>query len=192
MQPAADAGPWPEIIMRSFFIAGATIATSEKPFYGSWNRLLNTLFPPDTIFEVVPQFPPVTSREAVDFVVFLLIYVETTPVFVVEIKPPADFRLRSKRQEADEQLRRRLVDIAPDMKIPLLYGVSAFGPKIAFYKYNRETERMEPRSVTPDPEKVTDVAPQEWWAFDVLEEEGARKFRGVVEEVKEMCGQLSL
>ena len=119
MQPTTDAGPWPEIIMRSF-IAKAANVPSEKPFYGSWNRFLNTVFPPDTIFEVVPQFPPVTSRQAVDFVVFLLIYVEATPIFVVEIKPAADFRLRSKRQEADEQLRRRLVDIADDMEIPVL------------------------------------------------------------------------
>ena len=80
------------------------------------------MFPPDTIFEVVPQFPPVTSRQAVDFVAFLLIYVEATPVFaVVEIKPAADFRLRSKCQETDEQLRRRLVYIADDMEIPVLY-----------------------------------------------------------------------
>ena len=61
-----------EIIMRSFFTAGASTATSEKPFYGSWNRLLNTLFPPDTIFEV-PQFPAVTAREAVNFVIIILI-----------------------------------------------------------------------------------------------------------------------
>ncbi|RPD81880.1 hypothetical protein L226DRAFT_528111 [Lentinus tigrinus ALCF2SS1-7] len=59
--------------MRSFSIAGALTpsATSEKPFYGSWNRLLNTVFPVDTTFEVVPQFPPTTSREAVDFVLSL-------------------------------------------------------------------------------------------------------------------------
>ena len=72
----------------------------------------------------------------------------------------------------------------------MLYGVSAFSSKMAFYKYDQDTERMEPRNITADPEKVKDVAPREWWAFDVLEEEGARKFREVVEEVKEMCGQL--
>ncbi|KAI0327010.1 hypothetical protein GY45DRAFT_1328132 [Cubamyces sp. BRFM 1775] len=188
---ATNAGPWPEIVMRSFFIAGSTSATSEKPFYGSWNRLLNTLFPPDTIFEVVPQFPPVTSRESIDFVVLLLIYVEATPVFVVMIKPPADFRFISKRQEADDQLRRRLVDIGPDMKIPVLYGVSAFGSKIAFYKYDKAAKRIEPRSITPEPGMVADTAPREWWAYDILEEEGAKKFREVVEEVKEMCGRVS-
>src|ERR1700733_9464261 len=85
--------PWSNIIMHSFFVAGSS--TSEKPFYGSWNRLLNTMFPVDTMFEVVPQFPPVTTREAVDFVL-LLIYVEMAPVFVIEVKPPNDFRYASK------------------------------------------------------------------------------------------------
>jgi hypothetical protein len=80
--------PWPEIIMRSFFTAGASTATSEKPFYGSWNRLLNTMFPPDTLFEVVPQFPPITAREAVDFVGLLYTYANTTPVFVVGSNHP--------------------------------------------------------------------------------------------------------
>jgi hypothetical protein len=51
-----QACPWPEIIMRSFFVASASNATSEKPFYGSWNRLVTLLVPPDTIFEVVPQY----------------------------------------------------------------------------------------------------------------------------------------
>ena len=87
---------------------------------GSWNWLLNTLFPPDTIFEVVPQFPAVTVREAVDFVILLLIYVNSTHVFVVEVKPPSDFRFILKRQEADLQLQKRFLDISPDMKIPVL------------------------------------------------------------------------
>ncbi|KAI0300930.1 hypothetical protein BC826DRAFT_894506, partial [Russula brevipes] len=56
---------------------------SEKPFYGSWNHLLDTVFPVDTMFEVVPQFPPVTVCEAVDFVV-LYIYINTT-LFVIEV-----------------------------------------------------------------------------------------------------------
>jgi hypothetical protein len=83
----------------------------------------------DTIFEVVPQFPAVTAREAVNFVILLLIYVNSTPVFVIEVKPATDFRFISKRQ-ADLQLRKRFLDISPDMKIPVLHGVSAFGTKI--------------------------------------------------------------
>ncbi|KAF9039712.1 hypothetical protein BDZ89DRAFT_1060853 [Hymenopellis radicata] len=182
MQPTTDTGPWPEIIMRSFFIAGASGGENQQ-FNGPWNRLLNTMFPADTMFEV--GIPPVTSSEPVDSFA-LLICVQLTPVFMVEIKPPADFYLSSKRQEADEQLRRQLIDLVPDLKIPVLHSVSAFGTKIAFYKYSRDTE---PRRITPHPETETDTAPREWWAFDILEEEGANKFRDVVNDVKEMCAQ---
>lgn len=182
----ATTGPWSEIIMRSFFIAGAS---SEKPFYGPWNRLLNTMFPPDTIFEVVPQyFPPsITSRDAADFVILLLIYVNTYPVFIVAVKPPAEFRLNSKRQEADSQMRQRFLDVAAELRIPVLHGVSAYGTKLAFYKYTKDANVLEPRRITPDPETLTDTAPQSWWGSDILEEEGAEKFRRIVENVKEMC-----
>jgi len=108
----ARAGPWPELIMRSFFVAGASSAISEKPFYGSWNRLLTTLFLPDTVFEVVSQYFPPTApgRDSVDFVFLLLIYVESSPVFIVEIKHPNHFVCDSNREEADLQLRRRFCD----------------------------------------------------------------------------------
>ena len=152
--------------------------------------MLNTLFPPDTMFEVVPQFPPVTAREVVDFVIVLLIYVAATPVFIVQVKPPADFRLASKRREADLQLRQRVEDIAPDLKIPALHDVSAFGTRIAFYKYHLDSGRLELRNITPDPDVLTDTAPRGWWSYDILEQEGAQKFREVVDEVKTMCQQL--
>ena len=32
--------PWSEIIMRSSLTTGESTATSEKTFYGSWNRLV--------------------------------------------------------------------------------------------------------------------------------------------------------
>lgn len=187
-----ESQPWPEIIMRSFFTAGASTATSEKPFYGSWNRLLNTLFPPNTIFEVVPQFPAVMAREAVDFVILLLIYVNSTPVFVVEVEPPANFRFISKRQEADLQLRKRFLDISPDMKIPVLHGVSAFGTKIAFYTYDCQTGRLEPGSIATDLHTLIDTAPKEWWQYDILEQEGADKFRETVAAVKQMCENVAM
>ena len=165
--------------------------TSEQPFYGPWNRLLNTMFPVDTIFEVVPQYLPVTSHGAFDSFV-LVIYAEAMPVFIIEVKPPDDFRLPLKRQEADVQIRKRLIDVADDVNIPMLHGVSAFGTKIAFYKYTPDARSMEPRSITSEPGLEPDTAPREWWAFDILEEEGAQKFRNVVEEVKEKYGHVSL
>ncbi|KAF9784387.1 hypothetical protein BJ322DRAFT_1007059, partial [Thelephora terrestris] len=64
-------------------------------------------------------------------VVVLCIYVNTTPVFAVVVKSPPDFRLLSKRQEADLQLRQCFLDVQSHMKIPVWHGISASGIKIA-------------------------------------------------------------
>ena len=72
----------------------------------------------------------------------------------------------------------------------MLHGISALGTKIAFYKFDPDTRYLEPRGVAHDPDFVKDTAPEEWWAFDILEEEGAKKFQDVVENVKEMCSPL--
>ncbi|KAF9784604.1 hypothetical protein BJ322DRAFT_1006903, partial [Thelephora terrestris] len=130
---------------------------------------------------------PVTVREAVDFVGLLFIYPNATPVFIVEVKPPADFRLSSKRREADLRLRRCFLDITPDMEIPVLYGASAFGTKIAFYQYDKESGRLDPASIAPDTHLLIDTAPKEWWCYDIVEQAGADKFREIVGEVKKMC-----
>jgi len=184
----ASAGPWPELIMRSF-VAGASNATFGGPFYGSWNRLLTTLFPPDTTFEVVPQyFPPMVQGR--DSFGFLVTYIESSPVFIVEIKHPNDFVYHSNREEADLQVCRRFRDCAENLRIPILHGVSAFGTKLAFYKYHKASRRLEPRQITPDPNILTDTAPREWWSCDILEEEGANRFRAGVDEVKAMSANL--
>ncbi|KAG8730603.1 hypothetical protein FRC11_006324 [Ceratobasidium sp. 423] len=150
--------PWPEIIMRSFCIAGGSSATSEK-LYGSWNRPLNTSFPSDTIFEADPQFPPSQyTRSSIS----------------------SSFSSPSLREEADLQLRRRFRDITTDLKTPVLHGVSAFGTKIAFYQYDKHTGRPEPAGIAPDPHMLTDTVPKEWWCYDVLEDEGADKLREVI------------
>ncbi|KAF7972898.1 hypothetical protein HWV62_16616 [Athelia sp. TMB] len=141
MMEFAPTSLWPEIIMRSFSISSAT---PEKPFYGPWNRLLNTMFPPDTSFEIVPQYLPpfMNSRDAADFVLLLLVYVESSPVLIVEVKPPVEFSRPSKRQEADIQMCLRFLDAAAELQIPMLYGISAFGTKITFYKYNKSTNSL--------------------------------------------------
>jgi hypothetical protein len=122
-----------------------------------------------------------------DVILLLLIYVNSTPVFVVEVKPPGDFRFSSERQEADLRLRKCFLDISPYLKIPVLHGVSAFGTKIAFYTYDSHTRRLEPRNIAPDPDFLIGTAPKEWWQCDILEQEGADKFREVVAAVKQMC-----
>ena len=87
-------------------------------------------------------------------------------------------------------MRQRFLDIAPELRIPVLHGVSAYGTKIAFYKYNKDANVLEPRRIAPDPETLTDIAPWEWWCWDILEAGGAAKFRQIIDDVKRMCAEL--
>jgi len=78
------------------------------------------------------------------------------------------------------------------MKIPVLHGISAFGTKIAFYTYDCQTGRLEPGSITTDLHTLIDTAPKEWWQYDILEQEGADKFRETVAAVKQMCENVAM
>ena len=60
--------------MSSFSIAESEGGNAEAHFYGPWNRLLNTMFPVDSKFEVHPQYPPPgLNKESVDFVAVLIL-----------------------------------------------------------------------------------------------------------------------
>ena len=52
--------------------------------------------------------------------------------------------------------------------------------------------RPTPEGATPDPSLLADTAPKEWWRYDVLDKEGATKFREIVDDVKAACSGLEL
>lgn len=83
---------------------------SEADYHGPYNKLLYTLFPPDTDFVVVPQYFP-DSNNAADFIFMFEILYENNPVLVLELKPPGHLSLMSKRQIADLQVWSRLGDL---------------------------------------------------------------------------------
>ncbi|KAI0711388.1 hypothetical protein C8Q76DRAFT_56987 [Earliella scabrosa] len=186
-QSTESVGPWPDFMMHSFSIAAAEAEGDTQSYFGSWTRMLLVAFPvdSDTPFRIKPTIPPVNSLEKAALV--LVVQVGTSPVLVLDVRSPAGLDDPSKRQEADEQSRQRLKALALALDIPVLHGVSVFGTKMAFYQYARDTDRVEPSVSTPEPALATDSAPgREWWAFDILEAEGAQKFQDVVNEVKAM------
>ena len=80
---AEAAHPWPEYIHQSFnsAIISDPGGRDESVFYGPFNRLLNTLFPVDGPYEIVPQFKSTGTRESIDFVIIVLVEVNRHPVF---------------------------------------------------------------------------------------------------------------
>jgi hypothetical protein len=180
--------PWPEKVIKRF----STIPPNarENDFYAPYNKLLYTLFPADSDYTVAPQsYSVLDSRDSVDFIIEFEVLLEDKPVLFVEIKEPRKITLKSAREEADNQMRKRMGDLAPGCPLDTLNGVSAFGTRIAFYTYDKQT-RIFPSRIFPDPERETDTAPLDRWDCDVLEDDGSQRFQDLVAVIKMKCDQL--
>ncbi|KIJ95071.1 hypothetical protein K443DRAFT_134537 [Laccaria amethystina LaAM-08-1] len=94
----------------------------------------------------------------------------------IEVKPPGSFTLDSKRKEADDQMRDHFRTLRN----------SAFGTRLAFYEYVSATAQLTPPVIVPYPAYLNDVAPAERWTHDLLDANGARRIRKVVQDVLAM------
>jgi hypothetical protein len=129
------------------------------------------------------------SRDSVDFILEFEVLLEDKPVLFVEIKEPRKITLKSAREEADNQMRKCMGDLAPSCPLDALNGVSAFGTRLAFYTYDKQT-RILPSRISSDPERETDTAPLDRWDCDILEDDGSQRFQDLVAEIKTKCDQL--
>jgi hypothetical protein len=111
---------WPVKVQRQFDIAQAAgNDVLENVLHAPYNKLLNTLFPVDTDFTVIPNFQEINSTKGADYLVTFEIFLENRPVFVLALKREKDFSVRSKRTAADDQLRGRLGDLIGNDLLPL-------------------------------------------------------------------------
>lgn len=182
---------WPAKVRRQFDIAqkdGNNVL--ENVLHAPYNKLLNTLFPVDTDFTVIPNFQQVYSSTGFDYIVTFEIFLENRPVFVLELERERDFSLKSKRTSADDQLRVRLGDLADMCPLPILHGVSAFGTKLCFYTIEKDTGLVTPSRNPTSHNFVTDAAPVERWNYDILTAEGEAEFRRIVEWITNNCAEL--
>jgi hypothetical protein len=189
---AEAAHPWPDYVHRSFnsAILCDHSGTDESVFYGPYTRLLYSLFSVDGEYEVVPQFNSPVLQESIDMVTILVVEANRHPFFFMEIQPPATIPYDSKREEADVQMRRQFRDLRQTLVLPTLHGISAFGTRLSFYEYDKETCTLQPELIQSDLAILTDVAPIDRWDCDVLQQEGANRLRDVAEKIKEMCARL--
>lgn len=173
---------WTDRIVQRFKII--PLNPRENDYYAPYNKLLNYVFPPDTDFTVVPQSYPVPeSRDSIDFVIEYLIEIQNRPVLILEIKSPNSIKFLSKRQEADNQIRRRLRDIVDLCPLERLYGVSAFGTDICIYNIDKNYEII-PERIPEDRKKIIDTAPRGQWSIDILTQEGSSMLEDIFSYIK--------
>ncbi|KAK7024010.1 hypothetical protein R3P38DRAFT_3317125 [Favolaschia claudopus] len=182
---------WSEKVQRQFDIAQAGNDLVENVMHAPYNKLLNTLFPVDTDFAVIPNFQQINSTKSADYFMTFEIFLENKPVFVLSLQREKDFSVRSKRTAADDQLRLRLGDLIDVCPLPVLHGVSAFGTKLRFYSITKEGLISPEYIPAASPLYVTDTAPVGRWNHDILAAEGEAAFRRVVQAIMTECAQLS-
>ncbi|KAI0256297.1 hypothetical protein BJV78DRAFT_1117960 [Lactifluus subvellereus] len=183
--------PWPEKVIRQF----QTIPPNpiESDFHGAYNKLLCTLFSPDTDFTVVLGYPKPASSKSSDFIVTFEFFFENKPVFILELKKPADLCFISSRRAADVHIRERLGDLADECPIPTLHAVSAMGTRLCFYHLDTIDVAADiiPLGIPRHPTRVNDTAPMERWDCDVLDAEGEARLRAVVDSIKTACENIA-
>ena len=183
------ATPWPQWLTTSFLAANQPqLSNDESEFYGPYVRLLYYLFGLEGPYDIIPQFDfPEGFRGPIDVDAIVTVEYNKHLVLLVQVKAPASFKLDTKRKVAYEQMRDRLVDLIPNMITSRLLGISAFGTRLAFYKYDAADNSLTPPLIFPHPVYLNELAPAERWSYDVLEPEGIAQIRKVVEDVKSMC-----
>ena len=103
---------WPVPVQRQFQIAQAVGNDAlENVWNAPYTVLLSVLFPPGTDFTVIPRFQQINSTKAADYLVTFEIFLEKWPVFVLGLRRAKDLASRTKRKDADDQLRERLSDL---------------------------------------------------------------------------------
>ncbi|KIM72899.1 hypothetical protein PILCRDRAFT_81537 [Piloderma croceum F 1598] len=169
--------------------------TIENKYYGVFNKILDRTFnaTSDT-FTIQPQYPLPQAQTygvpSIDFVVTYVVAMDEKPIFFLEIKPPGHVGDISSRIAADDQMRvrfRSLYDLTP---LPTLHGISAMGPRLAFYCLTKATGNIEPEYVERSRSRITDVVPANRWDSDITTAVGYGRFMQIVNDVRGMVEAL--
>jgi len=177
--------PYSVKVIRQFEIVDL-FTSEESDFYGPFNALLFELFPTEEDYQVAPQFK--RHHGSPDPTVQFIVRRRRVPIFFIEIKTFRSLKELSARASADGQMRDRYREFASgSISIPTLYGLSAFGPQFSVYAYNPASRSLTPPKIYPDPYIINDEAPEDRWAYNLLEEAGEAKLREIVGHVKAMA-----
>ena len=179
--------PWPDFVTAQFNHVNR-FTTHDSEYYGSFNTLLATLFPPTENFQVAPHH--IRIKDSIDFAVIFIIKKRKVPVFFLEAKTYVALNHAPSRKEADDVMRYVFLYFVENHPLRKLHGISALGTRFSVYEYHSDTRILTPWRILPDPDVLSDTAPQERWNYDVMTPEGEAKLKQIAEEIKVMAAAL--
>lgn len=112
------------------------------------------------------------------------------------VKPMSSLASPSVRAKADQQMRERFVEFF-DSTPSIMFGLSAFGPRICLYTLDKETREnmILPHGIENSPLFVRDTAPLNRWNIDLMTDAGydeTMAFSNRVKQVMEREGQVQV
>jgi len=110
---------WPDNVIRQFQMVPKY--PQQNDFHGPYNKLLNTLFPADSEYTVIPPFPEPGSSQASDWIVTTDVFLVDKPILILQLKKPGDLDLVSARELTDFQIRQRMADLRGKLWVPFYF-----------------------------------------------------------------------
>ena len=116
--------PLPPAVLRQFRKIPAN--PTEAEFHGPYNKILTICFPPDSRYTVIPRYWPGSPHQSADLIFRFEVVLDAPDrtIFVLELEPPSDLGLVSRREIADLQIRQHLRDVNRPCRLPGLAGNS--------------------------------------------------------------------
>jgi hypothetical protein len=107
---------WPDNVLRQFQIVSVD-NPKISDFVPPYHKLLYTLFPADTPFTVVPKHRKAGSPPARKWIMTLEVIYIDKPVFMLELRKPADLESTSARQLAETQIMQYMADLRCESQV---------------------------------------------------------------------------
>ncbi len=187
--PFQQDNAWPAGLLTIFDHARAKHTTFENRYYGPYDKLLNYCFGDNFKFYIAPQSPPRDdSRDAVDFIVFLVVFDVATdrPVLMAEVKDHSWAQKAELRYRADKQMRDKYALMLDECPLPRLWGLSLLGTSMRVYCGDTTSFDVTPPAI-PRPEPSTRILSPNFlageWELDILSDEGFAKMKDLVTDI---------
>ncbi|GJJ11040.1 hypothetical protein Clacol_005271 [Clathrus columnatus] len=124
-----------------------------------------------------------------EYTVYLGVKPELKPVLLLHLRPESHIDSLLNRQNADDQIRTRLIEIAATCPLEKVHGISALGKKVSFYilrKTNSKNPEIDPPTARYNTRGI-DTVPATRWNLDILESAAEMRMQEIAKSIVDGC-----